>query len=175
MVCHTLVSGIVLGVRTNQLNIPINYGDQSVNQLAEWNRLGLFDRDIGAAANYHAMVDPWDDSQPLHDRVRSYLAGNCAHCHMPGGPTRSLAEMRYETPLAEANMIDALPFFHPEIDFTGSIERRIVKPGDPKKSELYRRIESTRRIAMPPIGRLHADPFAEDLIRRWIKSGAKDS
>jgi uncharacterized repeat protein (TIGR03806 family) len=162
--CHTPAAGYTLGVTTNQINTPIAYVDGPVNQLEEWARLGMFKGPVGPATNHEALVDPWDTTQTLEDRARSYLAGNCASCHRPGGPTRSTADMRYSTPLPEAGMLDAETF-------SGRKGRWLLKPGDPEKSDVYRRIESTSRRAMPPVGRLHVDPFAEDLIRRWIRRG----
>lgn len=100
----------------------------------------------------------------MADRARAYLAGNCAHCHQPGGPPQTLIDLRYETPFAEQKLCDEVPLYG---DF-GTPGARVVKPGDRSLSELFFRI--TRRGAgqMPPLATSLVDEESTAVVGQWI-------
>jgi len=116
---------------------------------------------------FEAQADYRDASLPLNTRARSYLAGNCAHCHNPVGPADTSGldlslsaevgpEMgRCKPPIAAGSG-------------TGGHKFSIV-PGDPDASILTYRLASTDPGSMmPELGRglAHAEGVA--LIRAWI-------
>jgi hypothetical protein len=96
------------------------------------------------------------DREPQFNRdIRPILANTCYACHGPDSGTRQ-AELRLDTE-------------------EGSHEWAIV-PGDPDSSEVLARISSDDpEVRMPPPAAKKPQLTAEqvDLIRRWIKAGAK--
>ena len=61
------------------------------------------------------------------------------------------------------------------IQHTELIETRVVIPGDPDNSELYKRLlGNTDRGSQMPLGQEPLDPEAVAMIRRWIEAGASD-
>lgn len=113
------------------------------------------------------QVDYRDETLPLADRARSYLAANCAHCHNPVGPADTsgldlsltaesdLVLGRCKPPIAAGSGTGGLKFS--------------IQPGDPDQSILSYRMASTDPGAMmPELGRslVHEEGLA--LIRDWI-------
>ena len=99
-------------------------------------------------------------------RVRSYLHGNCAVCHQPGGASRGLFDARLTTPLDQTGMING------ELaagDF-GIPGAKIVVPGAPEKSILLRRLKDTGFFRMPPV-QYHNEPSPIlPVMEQWIRS-----
>ncbi|HWF18314.1 MAG TPA: hypothetical protein VG754_03560, partial [Verrucomicrobiae bacterium] len=76
LVCHTANAGLVLGVKTRQLNRNFTYpSGVTDNELRVWNQLGLFDTNLDKAdfANLPKLARADDMSRTLEDRARSYL------------------------------------------------------------------------------------------------------
>ena len=162
--CHTAQVGQVLGVRTAQLNGFHDYGGVSAHQLETWNRLGLFTEDIGGAFDeLPRWEDPADDSASLAERARSYLAANCANCHRPGGLRRTEIDLRYETALEAAGIVNAPPNLGVD-DF----DRRILRPGDGAGSVLVLRMLALDDRRMPPLASGLVDEEGVRIVSRWI-------
>jgi hypothetical protein len=108
---------------------------------------------------------------PPESRVRSYLHGNCAVCHQPGGASRGNLDLRLTTPLAQTGLLDADPVAG-DLGIAGA---KIVLPGSPEKSILVRRMKDTGFFRMPPVA-YHNElspimPVVEEWIRQ-LKPGA---
>jgi mono/diheme cytochrome c family protein len=92
-----------IGPKIRNLNIPVERGANTVNQLAYFQNIGLLNQfDVNA----HATVpDYHDESLPLEQRARAYLDINCAHCHNEKG-TSSYENMfyAYDLPFEETNI-----------------------------------------------------------------------
>ncbi|MEP7155876.1 MAG: fibronectin type III domain-containing protein, partial [Betaproteobacteria bacterium] len=104
--CHNVNAGMVLGIRTAQLNGNFTYTSttRTDNQLHTWDHIGLLNTPINDPTTYPRAVDVADTTATLENRVRSYLASNCSHCHQPGG-IGPLYDMRFETPTLASNLI----------------------------------------------------------------------
>ncbi|MES2438693.1 MAG: PQQ-dependent sugar dehydrogenase [Verrucomicrobiota bacterium] len=166
--CHNGNADHVLGVKTQQLNGDMTYPltGRTANQLETLGALGWFDN------SYRADLVPWmlkshnvaETTASLTDRVRSYIDSNCSQCHQPGG-VRAFFDARLTTPLAQQGLI------YGEIETTyGDDLNRVIRPGDPDRSIMLRRLASTAEIKMPPIAKHIVDQPALQLFTDWIHS-----
>lgn len=166
--CHVREAGLTLGLNAEQLN---REGGEGRNQLERFHGWGLLFVDGGAPESLPRLVDPADEGAPLERRARAYLAANCAHCHREGGvagrapfdarPELALEAMRLVGVAAEAPV------------HTGS-GGRLVEPGSPEDSELWRRAAAPLIGRMPPLGSSTVDEEGVELLRRWIRELADD-
>jgi uncharacterized repeat protein (TIGR03806 family) len=149
--CHHSSVGYARSVIAPQLNRRIEQG----NQLEEWNKQGLFDRDIGAAAQYEAYAPIGSVAVALEERVKAYLAVNCAHCHNPDPKaicSFTGLDFRYDT------------FKSADLVASGHLV-----PGKKTESSLYQRMISvTPGIRMPYIGSVIPDEQAVAAVGEWI-------
>ncbi len=169
--CHSAAAGWVRGVRTAQLNGDFDYGQARgelpalANQLQTLEALGAFAEPVGDPAQYPRLAGLHDEAAPLEDRVRSYWDSNCAMCH-DGNPSTRSWDARYDVPLAEQGVLMVEPRSGP-----GPDELRLIYPGDPERSLLYRRVSSDRPgLRMPPLLRNRVDEAYAELLRTWILS-----
>ena len=163
--CHTPGAGFVLGVRTAQFNGPHDYGGTRAHQLQVWNDLGLFT--AGAGGDFEGFPrweDPADASAQLAGRARSYLAANCANCHLPGGLRRTEIDLRYDTPLEATGTVNAFS----NLDDLDGVDRRILLPGDARNSVLVLRMLVLDDRRMPPLASGVVDAEGVRLLSRWI-------
>lgn len=140
LTCHTANAGLVLGVKTRQLNRDFTYpSGVTDNELRAWNHIGLFDTNLDAAdfKKFPALANATDTTRSLEDRARSYLDANCAQCHRPKG-TVAYFDARYDTPLAQQNLIDGPVLIDERID-----NPHIIAPND-----IWRSILSCERIQL---------------------------
>ena len=167
LVCHTANAGYVLGVKTRQLNRDFTYSSGVMdNQIRAWNHIGLFDSNLTEAQIKMlpklARVD--ETTQNLEVRARSYLDANCANCHRPGG-TVAYFDARFDTPLAEQNLIGGRMLIDQRIDGA-----RVIAPNDIWRSILYMRANTTDAFKMPVLARNTIDEQGMKLLRQWIES-----
>jgi hypothetical protein len=73
----------LLGFTTQQLNHDVDQGSGSENQLTYLESRGVA-KGLPDPSTLPAFVDPFGTA-PVDTRARDYLAGNCSHCHRPGG------------------------------------------------------------------------------------------
>lgn len=167
LTCHTANAGLVLGVKTRQLNREFTYTSGATdNELRAWNHLGLFDTNLAGAdlKKFPALANAADATRSLADRARSYLDVNCANCHRPGG-TVAFFDARYDTPLAQQNLIDGRVLIDQRIDGA-----RVIAPNDIWRSILFMRTNTTEAFKMPMLARNTIDRQGMALVRQWIES-----
>ena len=165
--CHTHGSGIVLGLRTSQLNTLHTHGEQVAHQLQTLNTLGVFSQDIGDNFdNFPRWENPADTTAPISGRARSYLAANCAHCHRPGGLRRTNIDLRYDTDLPNTGMINVSS----QLDDLDELNLSIISPGDAPASILPLRMSFLNERRMPPLATTIVDSKGVGLVSRWINT-----
>jgi uncharacterized repeat protein (TIGR03806 family) len=167
LTCHTANAGLVLGLKTRQLNRDFTYpAGVTDNELRAWNHIGLFDTNISDAdiEKFPKLARADDLSRTLEDRARSYLDANCANCHRPRG-TVAYFDARYDTPLARQGLIDGRVLIDERID-----NSRVVAPNDIWRSILFMRTDTTEAFKMPPLARNEIDEQGMKLLRHWIES-----
>ena len=97
-------------------------------------------------------------AEPIPDFTREVLpilARYCLSCH---GPDVQKGGLRLDRRLDSA--------------FAGTSGRRLLEPGRPEKSELFRRVTSHRRDEVMPARGARLEPDEIERLRRWIASGA---
>jgi len=165
-VCHTDVAGILLGVRTAQMNRNFAYGSVTDNQLRSFNHVNLFTADIGSAVQYSISSNLSDTSATVAKRARDYLQANCAQCHQPNGPTSLSLDLRASVAQSAMNAIDVVP----AAGNLGLTNARIIASGAKERSVLWERIRRSDPAngRMPPLASHAVDQQAVDLIGQWI-------
>jgi hypothetical protein len=81
-------------------------------------------------------------------------------------------ELSFGTKLEDARIVDARPIQ----DAMGIADARLIAPGDPERSVLYRRVARRGPGQMPPTSSNVVDSRAVELLRDWItqlEPGAK--
>jgi uncharacterized repeat protein (TIGR03806 family) len=167
LTCHTANAGLVLGVKTRQLNRTLAYPDGGTdNELCHWMRLGLFDTNFNDAdvANFPKLAARNDTTRSLEDRARSYLDANCAQCHRPKG-TVAYFDARYDTPLEQQGLIGGRVLIDQRIDGA-----RVIAPNDLWRSILFMRANTIEGFKMPPLARNTVDTRGMELLQQWIES-----
>ena len=110
------------------------------------------------------FADPYDDAADLEERARAYLHANCAQCHLPAGGGNSQFDIRFQTELTKAKLIDEEPLHHR----FGLANPRLIAPGEPARSVLLHRMSHRGRGQMPQLATNIVDQQAVELIRQWI-------
>ncbi|MES1164565.1 MAG: hypothetical protein ABUR63_02305 [Verrucomicrobiota bacterium] len=165
--CHNSVFGDSLGTETRQLNRQITAANGVVtNQLDTFEHLGMVAAPIPRLAPLpDTTLTASTDS--VEARARSYLHGNCAICHLPGGSYSSI-DMRFGTPLAMMNICNVAPN-KGDLGVTGS---KRLTPGAPQKSVMLLRMQAPAGMdnsRMPPLASSVLDSNGINLVSQWIK------
>jgi uncharacterized repeat protein (TIGR03806 family) len=166
LACHTSAGGLALGFDTFQLNRSRQFGDVVTNQILGLAEMGYFSEPIADVTTLQKHVQIQDPSATVQDRVRSYLAVNCAQCHQPEGSARGLWDARFTTTLADAGIING-----PLIDSRGDPNQRVLTPGATETSMLLTRISQPGPGHMPPLATDKLNQPAIDLLSQWIQAG----
>ena len=116
---------------------------------------------IALTVNSLTLADAAGQIVEFNRDIRPILSDKCYTCHGPDAANRK-TKLRFD------------------IESGAKIElskgRMAIVPGDPSKSEVYRRISSTdKAVRMPPayMGRERLTDREIDLLRRWIEQGAR--
>lgn len=154
--CHNAGPKFVLGFTRHQLN----------QRLDSLSAAGVIEHSPPVADNDPSrLVDAHDESQSLEDRARSYLHGNCAMCHHPGGNAIVSFYLRRDLPFDKLNTNKGTG-----IGTFGLRDAKIIVPGDPLRSVLMYRMSKLGYARMPYIGSRVVDGYGVELVHDWIKS-----
>jgi len=156
-----------IGLKARHLNRPYGYAGQELNQIEQWQTLGVL---TGVEDNVPESVrwtDPGDAT--LDERARAYLDINCGHCHNSVGAADT-SGLHLDIKAAVNRNFGICK--SPTAVGRGSGDRPYdIYPGKPDDSILLYRMEHTDpAIAMPELGRstVHSEGVA--LISEWIAS-----
>jgi uncharacterized repeat protein (TIGR03806 family) len=168
--CHTDAARGTLGLSTPQMNRSQEYDGVLANQLRAMEHIGLFGDFLPKRPEaLPRLPNPADARAPIEVRARAYLHANCAHCHLPGGPTAAEIDLREEVPLSDTRVCDVAPL-RGDLGLSGAA---IVRPGRPDESILLRRMAARGPEQMPPLATHLVDAAAVQLVREWILSLTK--
>lgn len=156
-----------LGMTTHQMNRAVTVDGASVNQLDWLKEKGVFASAPPSPSEANAFPDPFGDG-PLEGRARAYLAGNCSHCHRPGGGggDSGLVLLAWEENLASIGVCKG-----PAAAGSGTGGHNFdIVPGSPESSIMIFRMSSVDpEIKMPELPNLVSDSKGVELISAWIK------
>jgi uncharacterized repeat protein (TIGR03806 family) len=171
LTCHGIHAGYVVGYNEPQLDRAQTYeGSGPENQVTALRRMGLFAPEYNTKTKgppppaKFTLVDPIDESASLTERARSYLHGNCAHCHRQHGGGSASIDLRKERSPTETRAIDQPPL----LGAFGIADPRIIAPGDPARSVLVYRFAKNGTGRMPHIGSDVVDARGVALVSQWI-------
>ena len=166
MYCHSRAAGFVLGMNTRQMNRNQDYGATTDNQLRTLDHIGIFKEPLKKTPpEYPALPDPFGTEADVEARTRAYLQVNCAMCHAPSGGGNSRINLTYTAEPDKIRLIDEPPIH----DTMGLTPARLVTPGDPDRSILYRRLTVRGLNQMPPTSTNQIDHRGANLIADWIR------
>ncbi len=169
MTCHSRAANFVLGLTELQLDKVHDYGGVRNEQLRTLKHIGVFTGTLPKSST-NALVNPYDSSQNLDRRARSYLHANCSVCHVEAGGGNSKLELGFTAARERLNLFGA----RPQHDTFGIDNAMLVFPGDPDRSILFQRLSRRGRGQMPPLVTTVVDERAVALFRDWI-GGTKPS
>ncbi len=129
LTCHNPWPGYALTFNAAQLDRPWPDRDGAVDQIEVFQRWGILPKELPRGK---PLVDSTDESAPLLERARSYLAVNCAHCHRFGGGGSARIDLRHDIPLEEMRVAGE----RPTLGAFDLADARIVAGGDPSRSVL---------------------------------------
>jgi uncharacterized repeat protein (TIGR03806 family) len=165
-VCHNMAAKYVLGVNTLQLNTDHDDGGVVENQLHTLERLGVFTKPLPDQPDkLPRLVNYADETQDLDRRARSYLHGNCSHCHRKWGGGNAEFQLLYTLDLSKMGTVGVRPgqgTFH-------IFQGELLAPGDPYRSLLFYRMAKLGSGRMPRIGSSFVDEKGLRLIHNWIE------
>ncbi len=171
--CHVnaLKEFAPIGPKVRNLN-RIHHSDagQRHNQIAYLRDLGFIGGGPDKASEMPKVPEPFTISDGnLFDRSRSYLDGNCAHCHSPGRPADTSGLYLNFEENREVHWGVNKP---PVAAGRGSGGHLVdIKPGRPDQSILLFRMQSTDPgIMMPELGRSLIHKEGIELIEKFIKA-----
>ena len=166
MYCHSRAAGFVLGMNTRQMNRDQDYGGTTDNQLRTLDHIKIFQEPLEKTpAEYPALPDPFGTDPDVDARTRAYLQVNCAMCHAPSGGGNSRFNLVYTAEPDKVRLIDESPIH----DTMGVASARLVAPGDPERSILYRRLMVRGLNQMPPTSTNRIDERGAELVAEWIR------
>lgn len=161
--CHRRPAGLALGFNTPQLNRDFDYPGGVDNQIRALSHAGYFTRAVTNLNTLRALAHAANESVSVEQRARSYLAANCAHCHMPGGSALGNFDLRLSPSLTATRLIDGVL-----INDGGNPSNRVIVPGSLERSMLLTRIASAGPGRMPPLASSVVDAQSVELVSRWI-------
>jgi putative heme-binding domain-containing protein len=135
-----------------------------MNQLRALKRWKLIDGKVLKTPDRPRLVNPYDASQALEARARSFLHVNCSACHVEAGGGNSRIVLNLQQKREDMQLIGDFP----QHQTFGLLSAMLVAPGEPQRSILYHRISRRGGGQMPPRGTHDVDREAVQLIHDWI-------
>ena len=156
--CHTNWAGFALAFQPQQL---LTIAGESAEKAAV--SLGLTDEDYFSQSSAR-LAGSSTLAASTADRARSWLHGNCAHCHRQNGGGSVAVVLNIELTDDQTATVGEKPL---RGDF-GLTDAQIIHAGAPWESALYSRIARIGSGHMPLIGAREPDEAALKLVWDWI-------
>ena len=172
--CHT-GRRQYLGFVTQQLNMPIA-ALSGKNQLQDLFEKGILTLNpVAGKPTAHHWYSLKDQTATKEQRIRSYLAANCSHCHGNENIT-TLHILDYFNPLQDIRYYNDDPLKN----HGGWVDKKagpgkLIAPGHPDSSYFMQKV-TTRPVSlvsmgtagMPPLATFQIDSTMVELMRQWV-------
>ncbi|MBY0512697.1 MAG: PQQ-dependent sugar dehydrogenase [Gemmataceae bacterium] len=112
------------------------------------------------------LVDPYDKTQDLTLRARSWLHANCSSCHVEAGGGNAQMELEFDTALDKMRVLDVKPLHQA----FGLPDAKLIAPGSPERSVVLHRLGTRGPGQMPPLASSRVDSEGLELMREWCRS-----
>ena len=164
--CHKINEiATPIGIKPQNINFNLNYGDGSMNQLQKLVNQGYLNSYPSSIAS---TVDYKDTSKSLALRVRSYLDANCAHCHQDDARC-FYRPIRFPFRQTSDNTNIGICLTADE-ELSPTLQK-IITPGNYTKSILHFRISTNDESErMPLLGRTIIHDEGVLLLEQYISS-----
>ncbi|QDU28768.1 Soluble aldose sugar dehydrogenase YliI precursor [Anatilimnocola aggregata] len=151
------------GLADKDINDHFRKAADSDMQRAGKTTQSLFVKDVDA---YKKLPNPYDETETLDARARSYLQSNCSHCHIDAGGGNSQMQLEFNTDPFKMKLIGEKPLHH-KFDLKDPL---LVAPGEPDRSVLLHRLANRGEKSgqMPQLATYLVDEAAVKLFRAWI-------
>ncbi|MBK1834256.1 LamG-like jellyroll fold domain-containing protein [Roseibacillus ishigakijimensis] len=164
LTCHTAAGGLALSFNTRQLNREGQIHGSAGNVLALLAEAGYLGNELESVGDLPRHVGYEEAQATLEERVRSYLAVNCAYCHQPGGGASGW-DGRSPLTLEETGLVRGL------VAAPRHAADRLVVPGEVARSVVVSRMaEREGYTRMPPLASSVVDDQGVALLTAWIES-----
>ena len=166
MSCHSRAANFVLGLSELQMNRDTEIDGLLINQIDALEQWACFEDSPPPPPDESSpsLVNPYDTTQDLERRARSYLHTNCSACHVTAGGGNSRIELNLGKSREDMQLVGV----HPQHDTFGLPQPLLVAPGAPQRSILIKRISRRGPGQMPPRGTHRVDEAAVELFHEWI-------
>lgn len=164
--CHHDGNNVMLGFDSRQLNYVGTLEGEAGNFLTLLEGAGYLSAVGADPVNLPVHHQPTDNNINIQERVKSYLAVNCAYCHYDGnGAVPDSWSGQADFDLDEMNLLHAEAVGAQVVDPTD----RLIIPGDTENSIILSRASATNGYGrMPPVGSRVVDPEGIALITEWV-------
>ncbi|MGJ8673190.1 PQQ-dependent sugar dehydrogenase [Rubritalea sp.] len=169
--CHTTDNAAIVGFSTRQLNREATLNGSAGNFLELMEDAGYLSPLDDIPENLPKYYRPDEASINVEDRVRSYLAVNCAYCHYEGNvAVPSSWQADPDLSLEDTLLLHGVA--HGASSIVDSTDRLIIPGNTTKSIILNRAAESNGYSRMPPLASNVIDQEGVDLIIDWINNYA---
>jgi uncharacterized repeat protein (TIGR03806 family) len=165
LACHSRAANFVLGLSSVQMNRDFESAGTTSNQIFRLATLGMLSGVTNqSSSSLGRLVNPYDESEEVEKRARSYLHANCSVCHVEAGGGNAQMELEITRDRDRMRLIEA----RPQHDTFGIVNAMLIAPGEPERSVLLHRLRRRGPGQMPPLGTRRVDEGGVSLIREWI-------
>jgi len=163
--CHNDSINGAIGPEYRQLNFDHEYTDGITgNQIEYLTKISfLKDEELSKQEELTALPDYHLSDFTNTERMDSFVHSNCSFCHNPEGTARGSLDFRWqEVPLWNACNKE------PEVSSLDIEDAKLIAPGQPEKSIIYKRLNTTELYRMPAIGRTTIQHDVVELLENYI-------
>lgn len=165
MSCHSRAATFVLGLSELQVDCKNKYDDIEINQRLAFKQWNMIDQAIPQQSpELPHLVNPYDATQDLESRARSYLHVNCSVCHVVAGGGNSRIQLNLALEREQMQLVGKFPQ-HQTFGLSAAL---LVAPGEPQRSILFQRVSRRGPGQMPPRGTHRVDREGVQLMQNWI-------
>jgi mono/diheme cytochrome c family protein len=163
--CHTASVNGAIGPEYRQLNIEKDYSQSlTKNQIDYLTEIEFLDNSV---LNKKEQLTALPDYQSVaftdEERVNSFVHSNCSNCHNPQGTDRTSIDFSWQG-TEQWGTCDK----DPEVSSLDVENAKLMAAGDPERSIIYKRLNTTEPYKMPPIGRSTISEEVVELFHNYI-------